>query len=896
MRFAPGVMLAAAVALLIIAGQPAAQTGSGGNQQLDKKPQSAEEDILLAAGLSADGDALLEFFRDRMQTKVDLEQLLALARQLGDANANTRSKASAQLIARGPWAIPALRYVLHDLDDQLARKQASHCLEWIEGKHSAELPIAAAKLLAQRNPKAAATLLAYLPFADDEAVVEGVKTALALIAARPGQADAALMTALSDSLPLRRAIACEVLAESGPASVLPQVRKLLADPKPRVRLRAALALTKRMDEPAVGVLIDLLVELPVEERKLAEQALQQLAGEWAPNPPLTGDDDLSRKVRREAWAAWWRTVDGPALLAAFRQRTLSQEDIVAALAFIDHLGDASFSKREKATTALIAQGSKVLPLLRAVAAGGNLEKTKRVESCLKQITLNAARDKLPLSAPRLLALREPARATETLLGYVPYTDDRSMQQEIVKCLTNLLAAGGNADVAVVNALSDSSPLRRITAAEVLAATGGGKHLPAIRKLLKDKDAEVRLRVAMALVHALDKQGVPALIELLAVMPRDQTWEVEQLLYRLAGDAAPPAVAGDDASARKKLSDAWQAWWKHQSATVDLAHLAKMPSGPSLIVVAELGPNGNANMNGGIVFGGGGKAGGVPLPAPIINGPGADRIVAVDRNGKTHWQIDNLGYPVDFHVLPGNRVLIAEYTSRRVTERDLKGNIVWEVSNLPSPPMNVQRLANGNSFIAMYGPPGANGGYLLQEVDKQGKTVATFNGGGIGAAAENPRAGYKLPDGRMVAFSIRTCIWLDATGKEVKRLPVPLMNYVGAVPSSVGNLDVTSKGNIVFIQSDNTVAEYDPDGKLVWQVKASGNRATRLANGNTLVASEATGVFELDPAGKTVWKYEPPAGYQAARARPSSEWGFGVANPVTGLPPAKADSGSNAKGK
>jgi len=83
---------------------------------------------------------------------------------------------------------------------------------------------------------------------------------------------------------------------------------------------------------------------------------------------------------------------------------------------------------------------------------------------------------------------------------------------------------------------------------------------------------------------------------------------------------------------------------------------------------------------------------------------------------------------------------------------------------------------------------------------------------------------------------------------------------------VGNIDVTAKGHLIIVQSNNAVAEYDPDGILVWQAQATGNRATRLGNGNTLVASELTGVFELNPAGKTVWEYHPPAGYQAVRAR------------------------------
>src|SRR4029079_9850201 len=120
----------------------------------------------------------------------DLEELLALAKQLGHADPDTRAQAAAKLVARGPWAIPALRHVINDLDNQVAAKQALRCLDWLQGPRGIDLPIAAAKLLAVRKPAVAAeTLLAYLPFAGEQAVIDGVKAALDILAARPGKVD-----------------------------------------------------------------------------------------------------------------------------------------------------------------------------------------------------------------------------------------------------------------------------------------------------------------------------------------------------------------------------------------------------------------------------------------------------------------------------------------------------------------------------------------------------------------------------------------------------------------------------------------------------------------------------------------------------------------------------------
>jgi HEAT repeat protein len=883
MRLVALFLLASTLTLLPTAGEP----------QPGPNPQ---EQILLDAGLSTDGDALVEFFRLRMQPKADLDEMLTLARQLGDADAAKRAEATAKLVGYGSWAVPALRQVASDLNNPLATQHARYCLEWVEGKRSAELPIAAAKLLVERKLEAAAaTLLAYLPLADDDAVIAGVKAALDSIAARPGKVDGALLAALRDPLPLRRAIAVEILAGCGHPEVLPEIRELLADPKLQVRLRAALVLVQHSDEPAVETLIDLLAEASPEECRQAEQALQHLAGELAPSPPLVGDDELSRKVRREAWAGWWRTIDGPALLAAFRQRTLNPEELAAARLLIDKLGDKSAAARQQATVELIALGSKAAVLLREAAKSPDAERARRAEICLTEIAHNEGRNKLPPSAPRLLAVRKPAGAAAALLGYVPFADDLSMKEEIVKSLKSLVLTADQ-EAAVVAALRDSWPVRRIVAAEVLAAASS-QHWPTLRKLFADTDPEVRLRVALTLIYAHDRQAVAALIDLAAELPRDQCREAQELLQRLAGATAPVLAPGDDLGARKKFREAWQAWWKEHGPAVDLAQLDHLVSSSGLTVVAELGPNGSSPAGGkfgapggfggpgggpgGVPGGPGGPGGGLlqqPKGAkgkkgagqlmPVNPNAGTDRLVALDRNLQPQWQIENLEYPIDFQMLPGDRVLIAEYYGSRVTERDLKGNILWQVNNLPGSPVNVQRLANGNTLIAAYNSGGAAGCFIV-ELDKAGKTLVSWNvtGGPAAAAAKRPgflRAAYKTADGQTVcSLSTATCIWLDANGKETKSCPLP---PVLAGVGYMGNIDVTPKGNVLMVQNNSTVAEFDPKGTIVWQANVIANRVVRLTNGNTLVASEMAGVVELDMQGKTLWQYSPPPGYRAVRAR------------------------------
>src|SRR5439155_2568044 len=122
------------------------------------------------------------------------------------------------------------------------------------------LPTAAARLVALRKPAGAVeVLLDYLPFVDNDTMLNEVQTALTALAMTDGKPDAALVRALGDKLALRRAAAAEALARAGGPEQRAAVRKLLGDADLMVRFRAALALGAVGQKEAVPVLIDLLV-------------------------------------------------------------------------------------------------------------------------------------------------------------------------------------------------------------------------------------------------------------------------------------------------------------------------------------------------------------------------------------------------------------------------------------------------------------------------------------------------------------------------------------------------------------------------------------------------------------------------------------------------------------
>src|SRR5581483_9127524 len=102
---------------------------------------------------------------------------------------------------------------------------------------------------------------------------------------------------------------------------------------------------------------------------------------------------------------------------------------------------------------------------------------------------------------------------------------------------------GEVHAILLRALASTEPAQRATAGVTFCRLNTSEYWPAVRKLLQDPDASVRLHVTYELVSAGDRQAVPVLIDLLAQLPVEQAEQAEELLYRLAGPNAPPMPLG-----------------------------------------------------------------------------------------------------------------------------------------------------------------------------------------------------------------------------------------------------------------------------------------------------------------------------------------------------------------
>src|SRR5262249_158015 len=152
---------------------------------------------------------------------------------------------------------------------------------------------------------------------------------------------------------------------------------------------------------------------------------------------------------------------------------------------------------------------------------------------------------------------------------------------------------------------------------------------------------LRSRVAQALAPR-DAEAIPVLIELIALLPVEQSGQVHDFLSPLAGDS-PPRGPSDEKS-RKKASEDWNDWWKGNGAKAELTK--PVPNDGSFLGYTVI-----CEVNGG-------------------------RVLELGRDRKQRWMIQGLQGPVDALVLPNNQVVIAENHGNKISQRDMKGNIIW----------------------------------------------------------------------------------------------------------------------------------------------------------------------------------------------------------------------------
>jgi hypothetical protein len=529
----------------------------------------------------------------------------------------------------------------------------------------------------------------------------------------------------------------------------------------------------------------------------------------AVTPHLLPADDCARAFDEATCKAAGQGTNGPALLDFFRKRTLSDAEVEKLGETVRRLGDRSYRVRTEASASLLAAGQVAVPLLRQALQESDAEVVRRAEQCLQRIERKTDLP-LTLAAARLLGRLRPEGTTRVLLAYVPFAADESVEEEVFTTLAMVALRGGRPDRLLIEASKDKAPARRAAAALLLARAADVAGRALAKAALSDPDPRVRLRAAQGLFAAKDNDAVPALLELLGQASPAVAGRAEELLYRVAGDNAPAVSPGPGGEAvRRRFREAWGAWYRDHGRHADLARLdlEKRLLGVTLLVAID---------------GYGGKG----------------RICEVGLDQKPRWEIRSVNGPIDARVLPGNRVLVAEYYGNVVTERDFRGNVLWKY-DCKQGPVCCQRLPNGNTLIATNAE--------VMEVTPKNQVLASFPSrhGQIFEA-------QRLRNGHLVYVTYEgTLAEFDAQGKELRTL----------------HLERPREGKIAFeilpggrylvpLSCADKVVEMDGAGQVVWQCHvAKPNSAQRLPNGNTLVCSRVNRLaVEVDRAGRVVWEF------------------------------------------
>jgi PQQ-like domain len=274
-------------------------------EKFDQK--KADIETLRAANMPFDGKALLDFYKQHTVTDADRARLGTLIKQLGDDDFDKREQASDEIEKFGVAAIGLLRQAERSGDVEVLRR-CERCLKSIEKVPTRTLAAAAARLLADLKPEGTSeVLLKYLPLAEDEAVGDDVRLALAAVAVKDGKPDPVLKQALESKEALKRGAAAEAFARGGDKAARDDMRKRIeSESDGEIRLRIAMALvTAAKDKSLVENMIKAMPDAPFEIGWRAEEILVRLAGEKGPTASFSGDRSAKDKAATE-WLTWWK--------------------------------------------------------------------------------------------------------------------------------------------------------------------------------------------------------------------------------------------------------------------------------------------------------------------------------------------------------------------------------------------------------------------------------------------------------------------------------------------------------------------------------------------------------------------------------------------------------------
>jgi hypothetical protein len=309
-------------------------------------------------------------------------------------------------------------------------------------------------------------------------------------------------------------------------------------------------------------------------------------------------------------------------------------------------------------------------------------------------------------------------------------------------------------------------------------------------------------------------------------------EIETLFLRSVGGSAASIAGGGQyliatPGRVAEVDRSWNAPWRFTNVGL-AASAARLPSGEMAIADSAAKKVVVVDRSGKVLFSLGGAFSKLKSATWVAADKMTGNLLVTDADGGQILELSGRNVtwtskgpwrnPRSATYTPRGTILVADTGNKAVAEVDRNGNIVWSFAKAMSQPVYAQRLANGNTLIT-------DAGYnRIIEVDPKGTYVWHYDG--MGGAAPAPAA--------VQSFGIRQLVRrFDAPAG------APVTNPDPPAPAPADPADPTDPGN----------APPPPPAGLYLP-----RMATRLANGNTLIADSGNQrVLEVTTGGQTVWE-------------------------------------------
>jgi|GEM_PF-776452 len=516
--------------------------------------------------------------------------------------------------------------------------------------------------------------------------------------------------------------------------------------------------------------------------------------------------------------------DAAGLEEWIKQRVLGEEELVRIDRLVIQLGDEEFQKREEASKTLTGYGPRARAALRKGVDHKDPEIRARSTDVLRVIEINHT-PLIQAAALRVLGRLQkgkPPGSEITILDFLRPKENQVLLESAMEAMAFLASEWTEPPQPILDALKKRAPADRYPLLLALLKSGKSFGVEIARQQASQSDPEARCWAAMALCFSgADPSYMGLLIDHMSYLDEPSFFLAEDIGYRMGEPNSPEPAPVLSSSDRERRIAAWKTWWttrKNQPMTLRDPLLPAGPGGSTMVVILEQG-----------------------------------KIIDLDVQKKPRWQINELEYPLDAQLLPGPRVLVAEHgglgnrLGDRITERDIKGRILWAKGY--SQPLTAQRLASGITLIA--------GEYGFTEVDLNGQDLVTWSPAGNERVMKLQRrydgfTAVVLKNGDEGEKS--RLVWLDRSFRERATFPVQ-------VGKSGGRVEILPGDHVLLPEFENNrVAQFDATGKVVWSANLDQVVACVVTPSGTIMANffGNRGAAEIDKSGKEIWNFQTDA--------------------------------------